>query len=79
MYFPLLKPRSWGKRSAAQPRAIWSGLPKETLRLCVFTFVTFYGKIRDTYPYAGRKPQNSAALHERNLMEYVPRLHPGDY
>lgn len=52
---------------------------KETLRLCVFTFVTFYGKIRDTYPYAGRKPQNSAALHERNLMEYVPRLHPGDY
>ena len=30
MYFPLLKPHGWGKRSAAQPKAICSEFP-----LCV--------------------------------------------
>ena len=28
MYFPLLKPHSWGKRSAAQPKTICSEIPK---------------------------------------------------
>ena len=27
MYFPLLKPHSWGKRSAAQPKTIYSEVP----------------------------------------------------
>ena len=27
MYFPLLKPHSWGKRSAVQPKTIYSEVP----------------------------------------------------
>ena len=31
MYFPLLILHSWGKRSAAQPQAIYSEVPKHTV------------------------------------------------
>ena len=30
LYFPLLIPHSWGKRSAAQPKAICSEFPKSS-------------------------------------------------
>ena len=36
MYFPFLKPHSWGKRSAAQPKTIYSEVPK----LSITDFVT---------------------------------------
>ena len=28
MYFPLLIPHSWGKRSAAQPKTVYSEIPQ---------------------------------------------------
>ena len=36
VYFPLLKPHSWGKRSAVQPKAICSEFPLLTEVLLMY-------------------------------------------
>ena len=71
MYFPLLKPHSWGKRSAAQPKTICSEFP-----LFLFFSLPLQGKNVKKGIFAYRIKQISPVAPSLTILVNVPRNLP---